>query len=456
MIRHLGIGRFAVMIAALAFAAAGRSAEPACSGEAIDEIVASIELPDIPERDFNIVDFGAAEGGEQDARPAILAAIARASSQGGGRIVVPKGLWLSEGPVVLRSNIELHLADGARLLFGERAEHYLPAVLTRWEGTELYGYSPLIYARDVHDVAITGSGTIDGNPRSEFLGWHPKEKPDQLALRKMGAAGVPAEQRRFGAGHYLRPSLIQFFSAERVLLSGYTAVNSPFWVNHLVYTSNATVRGIRVDSHSANNDGVDVDSSRYVLIEDSHFRTGDDSVVVKSGRDLDGRDIARPSEYVVVRNNDMGGEDGIALGSEMSGDIREVFFTNNILRTGTAAFRFKSNLDRGGVVEKIRLCNLEVESFDRLFWFEMDYPGELGGDFPSLFHDIIFENISVDKAAVVLEVNAPEGHPLRDVTFRNVEVADAGQTFVLDNAENLTFENLQINGNRVDGQLSWK
>lgn len=456
MKRHLYIGHTVILVAALAVSVTGFCTESECHGDAIDEIVDSIELPVIPERDFNIFDFGAEEGGNGNARTAILEAISEASSQGGGRVVVPPGLWRSDGPIVLQSNIELHLSEGARLLFSERAEHYLPVVLTRWEGTELYGYSPLIYARDVHDVAITGSGTIDGNSRSEFLGWHPREKPDQLALRKMGAAGIPVEKRQFGAGHYLRPSLIQFFSAERVLLSGYTAENSPFWVNHLVYTNHATVRGIRVDSHYANNDGVDVDSSRYVLIENSHFRTGDDSIVIKSGRDLDGRNIARPSENVVVRNNDLGGEDGIALGSEMSGDIREVYFTDNILRTGTAAFRFKSNLDRGGVVEKIRLCNLEVEAFDRLFWFQMNYPGELGGDFPSEFHDIVFEQISVDKAGVVLEVHAPEGHPLRDVTFRNVSVAEATDTFVLDNAENLTFENLRINGNRVDGKLSWK
>lgn len=456
MKRHFNIGQIILAVAALALAPLGYCTESACSGEAIDEIVDSIELPVIPDRDFSIIDFGAVEGGEQDARPAILAAIARATSQGGGRILVPPGVWLSEGSVVLQSNIELHLSDGARLLFGARAKHYLPVVLTRWEGTELYGYSPLIYANNVHDVAITGPGTIDGNADSEFFAWHPKEKPDQLALRKMGAGGVPVGQRQFGAGHYLRPSLIQFFSAERVLLSDYKAENSPFWVNHLVYTSHATVRGVRVDSHRANNDGVDVDSSRYVLIENNHFRTGDDSVVVKSGRDMDGRKIARPSEYVVVRHNDMGGEDGIAIGSEMSGDVREVFFVDNVLRTGTAAFRFKSNLDRGGVVEKIRLCRLEVESFDRLFWFQMDYPGELGGDFPAVFQDIVFENIRVDRAAVVLEVHAPEAHPLRGVTFRNVEVADAGETFVLDNAENLTFENLRINGSRIDGHLSWK
>jgi len=456
MKRQAKLAGFSALVATLAVAQTGVAGESACSGEAVDQIVRSIELPDIPDRDFDIRNFGAEEGDDQDARPAILAAIAEAATQGGGRIIVPAGRWSSKGPIVLQSKIELHLSAGAHLVFGADADDYLPAVLTRWEGTELYGYSPLIYAHDVHDVAITGPGTIDGNADSEFLGWQPQEKPDQLALRKMGAGGIPVAERQFGAGHYLRPSLIQFFSAERVLLSGYTAENSPFWVNHLVYTTHATVRDVRVESHFANNDGVDVDSSRYVLIENNRFRTGDDSVVVKSGRDLDGRNIARPSEYVVVRNNDMGGEDGIALGSEMSGDIREVYFVDNVLRNGTAAIRFKSNLDRGGVVEKIRVCDMRIESFDHLFWFQLDYPGELGGNFPSLYHDIVFENISVDRAETVLEVHAPEGHPLRDVTFRNVDVREAGRSFVLDNADGLVFENLRINGDRVDGRLSWQ
>lgn len=440
----------ALLCGALTSAERTVAAEEGCLAAEIDSIVQAIKLPEIPAREFNIVDFRATEGGTEDARPSILAAIREAVAHGGGRVVVPAGNWLSNGPIVLQSKIELHLEEGARLQFSARAEHYLPAVLTRWEGTELYGYSPLIYARDVHDVAITGTGTIDGNPNSEFLAWTELQAADQLALRKMGAGGVPVEDRDFGAGHYLRPSLIQLFSAERVLLSGFTAENSPFWVNHLVYTNHATVRGIRVDSHYANNDGVDVDSSRYVLVEDSHFRTGDDSVVVKSGRDRDGRDIARPSEYVVVRNNDMGGEDGIALGSEMSGDVREVYFVDNVMRSGTAAFRFKSNLDRGGVVEKIRVCRQRVESFDRLFWFQLDYPGELGGNFPALYHDIVFEDITVEKAETVLEVHAPKGAPLRDVTFRNVNIGHGSRDFILENAENLVFDNVIINGERVD------
>lgn len=421
-----------------------------------ERIVAKIELPSIPARRFDITDYGALGDGTSDSRPAILAAIDAAVAQGGGRVELPAGVWFSRGPIVLQSRIELHLAEGARLLFSSSPADYLPAVMTRWEGTEMYGYSPLIYARNVQDVAITGKGVIDGNPESEFFAWHPREKPDQQALRKLGAAGAPVEQRQFGAGHFLRPSLIQIFSAERVLLEGYTAVNSPFWVNHLVYTDHATVRGLRVDSHRANNDGIDVDSSRYVLIEDCLFRTGDDSVVVKSGRDLDGRSIARPSEYVVARRNDMGGEDGIALGSEMSGDIRHVYFIDNVLRSGTSAIRFKANLDRGGVVEHVSVSNLQVESFDHLFWFQLDYPGHLGGDFPSTYRDIVFRNIVVESAGTVLEAHAPEGTPLRDVSFIDVRIEQAERDFILDNVENIRFENLEINGQRIDGNLSWQ
>jgi polygalacturonase len=138
-------------------------------------------------------------------------------------------------------------------------------VETRWEGTRVLSYPPLIYARDVEDVAITGSGTIDGNARSGFHAWRPRADPDMQRLRRMGFTGVPLEERVFGAGTYLRPSLVQFVRARRVLLEDFTAVNSPFWVNHLVYCEHATVRGIRVESHFPNNDGVDVGSFRHLF-----------------------------------------------------------------------------------------------------------------------------------------------------------------------------------------------
>jgi polygalacturonase len=423
----------------------------------VDDIVQAIQRPRIPERDFVITDFGAKSDGKSDARPAILAAIEKASAAGGGRVVIPKGEWLCDGPIHLASRINLHVAEGAVLRFGTDPAKYLPVVLTRWEGTEVYTYSPLIYAFEVQDVAITGPGLIDGNAQSEFHTWRGENAQRAMnTLRRMGNDGTPAAMRIFGAGTHLRPPLIQFFRAERVLLADYTLHHAPFWVNHLVYTDHATVRNIKVDSHHANNDGIDVDSCRYVLIEHCHFRTGDDSVVVKSGRDRDGRDIGRPSEYVVVRHNDMGGEDGIALGSEMSGDIRHVFFTDNILRKGLSAIRFKANLDRGGTVEHIRVRNMTVESFDTLFWFQLNYPGLLGGGHPATYRDIVFENFTVERAGTIFDASAPPEAPLRDVTLRNVAIKQADKTFVLENVEALRIEYLTVGNQTVNGQLEWK
>lgn len=417
------------------------------------DIVQAVQPPQIPNRDYLITDFDAKRG---DARPAIMAAIEQASADGGGRVIIPKGKWESHGPIHLKSRINLHISEGATLLFSTEPEDYLPAVLTRWEGTEMYGYSPLIYAYQVQDVAVTGKGTLDGNEDSEFHPWYDKQRPDMDALRAMGAAGNPVEERQFAEGHFLRPSMLQIVDAQRVLLEDYTIKNSPFWINHLVYTDHAIVRGLKVDSMFPNNDGIDVDSSRYVIVENNFFRTGDDSVVIKSGRDYDGRRVGRPSEYVVVRNNDMGGEDGIALGSEMSGGIRHIYFTDNILRSGKAAVRFKANLDRGGVAEHIRVRNMTIESFDQLFWFQLNYPGELGGNYPTVYRDLVFEDITVESTGSVLEVYAPEGYPLQDVTLRNITIKKAEDLFVLDNVQNLVFDNVEINGNRVDGQLDWK
>jgi len=415
----------------------------------VETIVSRIEDPRIPPRTYDVSDFEGVADGETDARPAILATIAKASADGGGRVVLSSGVWLSRGPIHLASHIELHLERGAHLLFSPNPEHYLPVVETRWEGTRVMSYSPLIYARDVEDVAITGPGIVDGNAASEFHRWHRLAAPDMQRLRRMGFTGVPLDERAFGAGTHLRPPLVQLLRARRVKLEGYTAVNSPFWVNHLVYCEHVTVRGLNVVSHFPNNDGVDVDSSRWVLVEGSTFRTGDDSVVVKSGRDLDGRTVGVPSEYVVVRDNDMGGEDGIALGSEMSGDIRYVFFTDNVLRSGASAIRFKANLDRGGTVEHVGVRRFTVGSFERLFWFQLDYPGELGGKFPSTYRDIVLEDFDVGDVGTLFEAHAPEEAPLREVLVRNVRVASATRDLVLEHVEDLRFENVTVAGRQV-------
>lgn len=416
----------------------------------------AVHEPVIPAQDFLITNYGAAGDGRTDSLPAIMAAIEDACQAGGGRVVIPAGEWFSKGPIHLQSKIDLHVSEGARLLFSPEPSDYLPVVPTRWEGTELYGYSPLIYANGVHDVAITGAGTLDGNENSVFHSWAADEKQedDQLALRRMGIDGTPVNQRVFGPGTFLRPSMVQFFHAERVLLEDYTIHNSPFWINHLVYTKHATVRRLTVDSHRANNDGVDIDSTSYAVVENNLFRTGDDSVVVKSGRDADGRRVGIPSEHVLVQNNDMGGEDGIALGSEMSGDVRYVYFVNNTLREGSSAIRFKGNFDRGGVVEHIAVRNFTVESFDTLFWFQLDYPGEMGGNYPPVYRDLVFSNFSVEKTGVMFEAHGPEGYPIRDVRLKDIEIGDVETPLIFDGIVNLTFDSVVFNEDVLNGSVS--
>ena len=258
------------------------------------EIMRSIQQPRIPHR---VVTLQPIEG---DARAAIQQAIDHVSHRGGGRVILSAGTWRSNGSIHFRSHVELHLSDGASLVFSGDRKHYLPVVHTRWEGTELYGYSPCIYAYRVQDVAITGSGSLQVDRNGDMENWRSEQTEAQKRLRMMGAQAVPLAERVFGGGSFLRPSFIQFFECERVLVEGVSIGSIPFWGIHLVYSKNCRVRGIAVDSHRVNNDGVDIDSSRNVVVENCRFNTGDDCIAIKSGRDLDVRTIVRPSEYVVI------------------------------------------------------------------------------------------------------------------------------------------------------------
>jgi polygalacturonase len=429
---------------------------PAELNKAVEAIVKNINLPSIPDRTFNVVDFGERSALSQNLLPAINQAIATASNAGGGKVVIPEGTWPVNGPIHLKSKINLHLEAGATLIFSPEPSHYLPVVKQRWEGTEVYNYSPLIYAANVEDIAISGNGTIDGNANSVFHSWHKKQNADISKLRKQGFSGVPLAERVYQQGSYLRPGLIQIFGAKRVLLEGYTAINAPFWVNHLVYTDHAIVRNLKVNSHFPNNDGIDVESSTYVLVENNQLSTGDDSVVIKSGRDLDGRTIARPSHHIVVKNNLMGGEDGIGLGSEMAAGISEVYFLQNTFTKGNAAFRFKSNLDRGGLVENIYIDQADVGEFDTLFWFQLNYPSELGGNFETRYRNIHFSNVKTKDIGTSFFIRAHDAYPLENVTFNQITIENNKQIFDVENAVNVNFNQVQIQQQILNGTMSWQ
>jgi polygalacturonase len=217
-------------------------------------ILARIHAPEFPPRNFDVITYGAKGDGVTDSLPAIRTAMEKCHSTGGGHVVVPAGTYLLNGPVYLKSNVDLHLERGCTLVFSGKPQHYLPVVLTQWEGMILYNYSPLIYARGEENIAVTGEGVIDGNARLVFHGWamgisNLQEKA-QSRSREMNANGTPIADRIFGEGSFLRPSMIQPYECRNVLIQGVTVKDSPFWVIHPTFCTDVIVsRGYGGQSH---------------------------------------------------------------------------------------------------------------------------------------------------------------------------------------------------------------
>jgi polygalacturonase len=386
-----------------------------------------------------------------DIRAAIMAAMERLSAKG-GTIILPPGTWTSNGPIHFKSRIALHVPKGTHLKFSRDPEHYLPMVFTRWEGTECWNYSPLIYARDVTDIAITGGGTIDGQGFEGFFQWRSKQKDSQQLLRKMGADGVPVEQRRFGSGHYLRPGFVQFIGCTRVLIDGPRFFDSTFWMIHPVYCDHVTLRNISLKSDHLNSDGVDPDSSTNVLIERCVFDVGDDGVVMKAGRDQDGWRVAKPCSRVVVRDCEYRGTagGGFAIGSEMSGGVTDVFVERYTMGKVAHGAYFKSNMDRGGAITDIFIRDITIGSAQAAISFTTDYHGYRGGNYPTKFDNVQIERLRCDDAIVALSFVGAANAPLGRIRVSDCTIAKAQTPFRSRNATALSFDRVMVNGRTLE------
>jgi polygalacturonase len=406
--------------------------------------VPQFSRPAIPDLAFSIVDFGAIPGGSATNTQAIARAIVACTEAGGGRVVVPEGIWLT-GAIHLQSNVELHLEQGAILRFSDNPEDYLPVVFTRVGGVELYNYSSLIYARDAENIAITGPGKLDGQGLS-WAAW--KEKETNEAFR-LAAAGVPAEERVFGTPEAaIRPSFINFVNCRTILLEGFTIGSGPNWTIHPIYSDNIIIRRVTVDTWGPNNDGIDVDSCRNVLIEHCRFNTEDDCVVLKSGYNEDGRRVARPTENVIMRHcTSNRGHGGLVIGSEMSGDVRNVFMRDCTFDGTDRAVRIKSRRDRGGVVENIFIEDLVVKDMQReVILLNMAYTADRSSvqrvD-PPVFRNIQIRRVVALGAPEAIRIRGLEDSPIEDLVLEDMVIRSERGIF-MEHARNVEMRNVTV------------
>ncbi len=404
-------------------------------------ILKRIVPPTFPEKDFEITKFGAVGDGTTDCTKAFADAIAACNQAGGGRVVVPAGKFLT-GAIHLKSGVNLHIVKDGTILFSTDPRKYLPVVFTRYECTEVMNYSPLIYAFEQENIAITGEGTINAQAKAGV--WHQwvrEGRDDNRKLDEMANKDVPVEQRVFGEGHFLRPNFVEPVRCHNVLIEGIKIVSSPMWVLHPLYCTNVTVRGVTVEAEGPNTDGCDPDSCTDISIKDCSFSDGDDCIAIKSGRDHDGRRVNIPCQNLVIQNCVFkDGHGGVAVGSETSGGVRNVFAENCSFDSPNLdmAMRFKTNPARGGFIENCYLRNCTVKTAKVGIHMTMRYgsSGAREGNFIPTVRNIDIRDSSfgtlLDRAIFIEGYSADA--KITDVTISNCRFHNAPHSNVITNA----------------------
>src|SRR5918993_2033214 len=438
-----------------------RNVGRAVGWETVPSILARIRPPRFPARDFGITDHGARGDGRTDNPEASRKAVAACNKAGGGRVVVPAGAFLT-GPIHLKSNVNLHVSEGATVRFSQDTKKYLPLVFSRWEGMELMNYSPFIYAFEQKDIAVTGTGTLDGQGDHEHWwpwkgqerhGWkrgEPDQKKARKTLEEMTERGTPVQERVFGEGHYLRPQFIQPYRCQNVLIEGVTIRNSPMWEINPVLCTNVTVRKVHIATHGPNNDGCDPESCRDVLIEGCFFDTGDDCIAVKSGRNADGRRLGVPTENIIIRDCVMKeGHGGITVGSEISGGVRNLFAENCRLDSPNLdhALRVKNNAMRGGLLENLHFRNIEVgQVAHAVITIDFNYEEGAKGGFTPVVRDYTVDQLRSTKSKHALDVQGLSLAPIINLRLTNCTFENVADGSIVKNVKDLTHNNVRING----------
>ena len=417
-----------------------------------------IVIPVFPTQEFVITDFGATPGGTVDNTAAIDRAVTACHAAGGGHVVVPAGQW-STGPIHFQSNVDLHLAKDAVLNFSDDPNAYLPAVQSSWEGLECFNYSPLVYAFNCDNVALTGAGIL--KPRmTTWTKWFARPPAHLAALKAlytMAATGVPVEQRQMARGeNHLRPQLIQFNRCRHVLIEGITIRGSPFWTLHLLLCDNVAIRRVDIAAHGHNNDGIDPEMSRNVLIDSCRFDQGDDDIAIKSGTDRDGWRLNTPTENIVIRNcTAVAGHELVAIGSELSGGVRNVYVHDCRFEGNSPPAHLlyiKTNRRRGGFVESVTLENIHaVATTFGVLGIETDVLYEWRTLVPTYeerltsIRGIHLRNVTVQQTATPFLILGDPRRPVGDVSIDQVTIGTVhGQRQRYENAPSVQEQDVHI------------
>ena len=450
-----------------------------------------VQAPVFPDTRVELIQFGAVGDGKTLCTEAFARAIDELEARGGGHLVVPAGIWFT-GPIVLKSNIDLHLEKGAVILFSPDVDLY-PLVETVFEGLDTRRCQSPISGRNLVNVAITGQGAIDGN--GHF--WRPLKKgkvtesqwkqtiarggvfkrpdywfpyPETLRGDTISNMNVPqnlkTEEEWHSVRHFLRPVMVSLIECKNVWLQGVIFQNSPAWNLHPLMCENVLVEDVLVrnPSYAQNGDGLDLESCRNSLIVNSVFDVGDDGICLKSGKDEDGRRRARPCENVVIDGCTVfKGHGGFVVGSEMSGGVRNIAVSNCSFLGTDVGLRFKSKRGRGGTVENIWIDRISmIDIVTDPVTFNLYYGGksavevlESGEKVPAAvepmpvdettpcFRGIHISNLTCAGARRALFFNGIPEMPIRDISLKNVHITSKlGAEFIY--SEDITLENVTI------------
>jgi polygalacturonase len=443
--------------------------------DGIEFSMEKVKEPVIPEYSVNIRDFGAVPDGQTLNTQKFADAIQMVSDQGGGKVIVPRGMWLT-GPIVMKSNIELHVEEGALILFSRNFDHY-PLIETSFEGLETYRCISPVYAFDLENIAITGKGVIDGSgdawrpvkkskmTSSQWINlvqsggvlnenkniWYPSEKA--LKGVKGSIMNVPSGDLAIedyeAIKDFLRPVMISIVKCRNVLLDGPTFQNSPAWNIHPLMCENVILRNLTIKNpwYSQNGDGLDLESCKNAIVYNCNFDVGDDAICFKSGKNATGRRRGMPTENVIVKECVVyHGHGGFVVGSEMSGGVRNVHVSNCTFMGTDVGLRFKSTRGRGGVVENIYISNIDMTDIPtEPIHFNLYYSGS--APVPDT------EDNNIEKNKTVIPPVTEETPQFRNIHMKNIICKGAARAVILQglpemNLSNISIENAIIEADR--------